>query len=83
MEILKNIPSEIDYNEFKWLRRGDREKIAAKTGMAVSTVRHTLKKRSFNADILAAAMDLVIQTKKKVLERQIESKRLTSAMNGN
>lgn len=80
MMAVRDIPEEIDYSQFKWLKKGDRLKIAEKTGLSPSMVRHTLQKRKFNLDILAEAMALVVQAKKKVLERQQEAKQLSNAL---
>jgi hypothetical protein len=77
MQVLKNIPTEIDYDQFKWLRKGDILKIAEKVKLNESTVRASLKKRSMNIDILVAAMQQVIENKKKLMELQCEAKTLS------
>jgi hypothetical protein len=75
MKALKNIPEEIDYSQFKWLRRGDRIKIAAMTNMSESMVRATLRKKTMNVDILLAAMKRVVEIKTPLLEAQAEAQR--------
>lgn len=85
MKLLPNIPEEIDYNEFKWLRKGDLSKVREKaktlgSTVSLSMVRHTLKQRAFNIDVLVAAQMVVNDKKKRILELQLESKRLSQAL---
>lgn len=76
-------PEEIDYDQFRWLRKGDRIRIAEKTGMSVASVRHVLRKRYFNPEILAAAMELVVKNKRKIMEWQAEAQKYQIAHGGN
>ena len=85
MKVLENIPEEIDYNEFKWLRKGDLPKVRERAGklgcnVTLSMVRHTLKKRAFNIDVLVAAQMVVNDKKKRILELQLQSKQLSQAI---
>lgn len=81
MKVTKNIPHEIDYNLFKWLKRGDRIKIAQVTKKSESMVRATLSRRTYNEDIIRVAMVKVVERMKNVLEIQAEAKRLQQLIN--
>lgn len=80
MELSKNIPTEIDYSLFAWLRRGDHEWIAKKARVSKSMVSATIRKSSFNPDVIMWALIRATERMKPVLEAQAEAQRLQQAI---
>jgi hypothetical protein len=80
MRAIKNIPVEINYEDFKWLRKGDRIEIAKRTSMSESMVRATLRKETFNLEIVTEAMKMVVERKRRFMEIQAESTLLSQAL---
>lgn len=82
MKIVRKVPDEINYDDFKWIRNGDFKKIAKDTGLSESMVYKTLdpKVKAFNIKILEAALKMVIERKKNLLALQAESNQLSQLL---
>ena len=77
MNVSEKMPVEIDYKEFRWLKRGERKEIATETGLCESMVRATLRGETFNLEILENAMERVVKRKTKLLSLQAQAKQLS------
>lgn len=77
---LENIPKEIDYSLFKWLKRGDYDWIAGKAKVSTSTVGATIRKESFNSDVILWATKKAMERMEPVLQQQAEAKRIQQSI---